>query len=214
MGISWGDIAKDVGKAAPIIGTLLGGPAGAAVGGLVSAALGCENTPDAAQAAIAADPQAAEKLAEAQLNAKVQLQQLQAQAAQAEMANNLAVFQAETADRASARTMQNAPDWWVRPMIAVLLIAGAIAILVLIFLPGTGQVIKDPTATGMIGMLIGYWFKELQQCLAFYFGATRDAQETASKLANFAMSPGTVTSEPVPSGAITNQTINNATGAQ
>jgi hypothetical protein len=194
MSVTWKDLAQDVGKAAPIIGTLLGGPAGAAVGGLVSAALGCENTPDAAQAAIQADPQAAEKLAEAQLNAKVELQRLTAQSAQAQMANDLAVFQAEVADRASARSMQNAPDWWIRPLIVVMLIIGATAILILLFLPGTRDVIKDPTATGLIGMVIGYWFNELKASMAYYFGATKNADDTAKKIAAFAVSPGTVTS--------------------
>jgi len=192
-GLNWSSIKDVVGKAAPILGTLLGGPAGAAVGAIVSAALGCDNTPEAINNAIATDPAAAEKLAEAQLNAKVELQRLQAQAAQAQMASDLATFQAEVDDRKSARAMQNAPDWWIRPSIVFLLTAGAIAILVLMFLPGTRDVIKDPTATGMIGMLIGYWFKELQAALAFYFGATKDASETAKTIANFAVSPGAVT---------------------
>lgn len=207
MSIQWKDIAADVGKAAPILGTLLGGPAGAAVGGLVSMALGCANTPDAAQAAIASDPQAAEKLAEAQLNSKVQLQQIAATAAQAKMTNDLATFQAEVSDRQSARAMQNAPDWWIRPAIVLLLVAGAVALLVLVFLPSTNQTIKDPTATGIIGIIIGYWFKELASALAFYFGTTKDASETAKQIASFAVSPGSVTAD----AASTNTTVvNNA----
>ena len=38
--MEWKDVANVVGKAAPILGTLLGGPAGAAVGALVASALG------------------------------------------------------------------------------------------------------------------------------------------------------------------------------
>ena len=34
--MEWKDVAGIVGKAAPLLGTLLGGPAGTAVGGLVA----------------------------------------------------------------------------------------------------------------------------------------------------------------------------------
>ena len=64
--MKWSDIASVVGKAAPLLGTVLGGPAGAMVGGLVASALGVEETPDAVQAAIQADPGAAAKLLELQ----------------------------------------------------------------------------------------------------------------------------------------------------
>lgn len=61
--MDWKDIAATAGKFAPMVGTLLGGPAGAAIGSLVAVALGTANTPDAINAAIATDPQAALKLA-------------------------------------------------------------------------------------------------------------------------------------------------------
>lgn len=74
--MDWKDIAGMVGKAAPIVGTLLGGPAGTLVGGLVSAALGTDNTPDAVSAALIGNPDAIVKIQELQTSAKVQLQQL------------------------------------------------------------------------------------------------------------------------------------------
>ena len=43
--MEWKDLAADVAKAAPILGGLLGGPAGAAVGGLIASALGTSNDP-------------------------------------------------------------------------------------------------------------------------------------------------------------------------
>src|SRR3954468_16575067 len=74
--MQWSDIANIVGKAAPILGTVLGGPAGAAVGGLVAAALGVESTPDAIAKAVAADPEAALKLAQLESDERVKLQQM------------------------------------------------------------------------------------------------------------------------------------------
>ena len=43
----WDKIKELIGDSAPIVGGLLGGPAGAAVGGLLSKALGVENNASA-----------------------------------------------------------------------------------------------------------------------------------------------------------------------
>ena len=74
MSVDWKDIAGIVGKVAPIAGTLIGGPAGAAIGGLVAAVLGTANTPDAITQAIATDPNAALKLAQWESDNKVKLE--------------------------------------------------------------------------------------------------------------------------------------------
>ena len=49
--MSWSDIAGLVGKAAPILSTLIAGPAGAAVGGILASALGTDSTPEALERA-------------------------------------------------------------------------------------------------------------------------------------------------------------------
>jgi len=72
------DIAEMVGKIAPMLGTLLGGPAAVAlnVGGMIASAIGCENTPSAITAAIQANPEAAVKIAEIESNERVRLQEM------------------------------------------------------------------------------------------------------------------------------------------
>lgn len=65
--MDWREVGRTVARSAPALGAALGGPAGAAVGGLVAAAFGTDATPAAVSAAIAADPNAAVKLHEAQL---------------------------------------------------------------------------------------------------------------------------------------------------
>lgn len=60
--MNWKDLAGPIGKMAPVVGGLLMGPAGSAVGTLVAAALGTPAEPDAVQAAVSRDPQAAEKI--------------------------------------------------------------------------------------------------------------------------------------------------------
>lgn len=62
MSLSWSDVGKALGGIAPILGTALGGPAGAVVGSMVASALGTSSTPDAVNAAVAADPANAAKI--------------------------------------------------------------------------------------------------------------------------------------------------------
>ena len=76
--MQWSDLKEVVGKAAPILGTLLGGPAGAAIGGLVSAALGVDNTPDAVNTALVSDPDAAVKLKQIEADQQTKLAQIAA----------------------------------------------------------------------------------------------------------------------------------------
>lgn len=84
--MEWKDIAGVVGKAAPLLGTLIGGPAGAAIGGLVASALGTENTPSAVSQALSINPDAAVKLAQIEADQKVKFQELATDQAKAELA--------------------------------------------------------------------------------------------------------------------------------
>lgn len=196
--MNWSDIASVVGKAAPIVGGLLGGPAGAAVGGLISTALGTDSTPDAVSAAILQDPQAAEKIKELEINSKMQLQQLAVTAEQNRLQAATAQYAAEAADRDSARKLAaQQPKDWIRPTVTILLLTGAGGIGWAI-LSGTAEgLLRDATASLTVGTLIGYWFNELKQVLAFYFGTTSEAQTSNADVRQFAVTPGTVT---VPNG--------------
>lgn len=68
--MNWEAIKNDLGRAAPFIAGLLGvtGPAGAVAGAILSATLGTPSDPDAVHAALAADPQALEKVRLAEIN--------------------------------------------------------------------------------------------------------------------------------------------------
>lgn len=92
--MNWKDIGEAVGKFAPTLGTLLGGPVGAGIGSLISAALGTQNTPDAVQQALTADPQAATKILALTNTHSEELQKLQNQ-------HDEAMRQADSADLAT-----------------------------------------------------------------------------------------------------------------
>lgn len=60
--MKWSDLTSVVGKSAPLLGTLLGGPAGGMIGALIASALGTSADPDNVSAALATTPDAAIKL--------------------------------------------------------------------------------------------------------------------------------------------------------
>lgn len=74
--MNWSDVAKTVGGLAPVLGTLLGGPAGAAIGAVVAGALGVKNDPDSVSQAIQSDPTAAAKIIEIESTQRIRLQEL------------------------------------------------------------------------------------------------------------------------------------------
>ena len=60
----WDNIKNIIGASAPVIGTLIGGPAGTAVGTLISKTLGVDNTPEAIELALMNNPDALVKIKE------------------------------------------------------------------------------------------------------------------------------------------------------
>jgi len=136
--MNWKDIAGAVGSAAPILGTLIGGPAGAAIGGLVSSALGCANTPDAVQTALATNPDAAVKLAQIEKDKAVELQTLLVQAEGNRLAADTASLQAVNATMQAEDKAEHWASWFWRPflgMIAGVMIFGCYFVLPLAHIP-------------------------------------------------------------------------------
>lgn len=80
MNWSWDGVKETVAKAAPLLGSALGGPAGGAVGGLIASALGVEDKPDAIAKALESDPDAIIKLQELQKTHQRELERMHLEA--------------------------------------------------------------------------------------------------------------------------------------
>jgi gas vesicle protein len=85
--MNWKDIGNMVAQAAPLLGSVLGGPAGGAVGEMVAQALGTDNNPDKIADALKNNPDAMVKLKEFELAQTVELQKLKLQEAAAYIAD-------------------------------------------------------------------------------------------------------------------------------
>lgn len=85
----WREVGQFLKGSLPILGTALGGPAGGAIGALVSSALGTDATPEAALAKLQQDPEAIlkYKLAELESNKDVLVASLNAQQQMLETVN-------------------------------------------------------------------------------------------------------------------------------
>lgn len=83
--MQWSDIGEWVGKAAPLVGGLLGGPVGATVGGLVASALGVKDDPDEVAKALKSDPQALIKIKRMENEQELKLREMSYQAEQKQL---------------------------------------------------------------------------------------------------------------------------------
>ena len=157
--MDWKDIAGTVGKAAPILGTLLGGPAGAAVGGLIASALGTGNNPDEVAAAVAG-PDALVKLREIEAKRQTDLQGLLTAQAKAEIAAAVASVQAVNQTMQAEAKADHWPTYSWRPAIGFVF-AAYIASLFLLPLVGKAPVVLSADMTLAIGGILGVasWFR-------------------------------------------------------
>ncbi|MBU9261963.1 hypothetical protein KTD13_16530 [Burkholderia multivorans] len=192
-------IAMALAQFAPMIAGWLGGSKAEDVATKVvnvAQSITGQSAPDAALAAIQADPNLAMQFQKAVLDQQVQLAQAAGALEQARMTYEKDIYAAEAADRDSARRLAaQQPNDWVRPTVTVVLLIGCLAVVFLMLDGRAAQVMKDPTAAGTLGIVIGYLFNELKTALGFYFGMTKDASTQTQTITQFAVTPGSVTHE-------------------
>ncbi len=95
--MTWREVGATVAGVAPVLGTVLGGPAGGAIGAVVASLFGVKAEPDAVAAAIKADPAAAAKLIDLQQTHERELLRLHLEAETKALAEVNATIRAEVA---------------------------------------------------------------------------------------------------------------------
>ncbi len=156
--MKWSDITNVVGKAAPLIGTVLGGPAGGSVGALVASALGVENTPEAVQAALG-NPDNLVKLKELESNERQHFLSMQVE-----------TLRIELADTQNARAAHN--NSYMPAIVTALLtlLCGTMLYsLLFIEIPESNRDLLIQS----FGTVLGFWGASI----AYWVGTTRSSQD-------------------------------------
>lgn len=182
--MEWKDVGSVVGKAAPLLGSILTGNVPGAImsaGSLIASLFGVENTPQAVQAAIAADPQAAVKLAEIEATNRVELQKLAVQAAANELAHETNRLSIEAGDRDSARNREIQLNDRTPKILAYTVVAGFFGI-AFYAIGGYVEGLKDPTTAAMVGGIIGYASAKADQVISYYFGSSSGSKSKTDAL--------------------------------
>lgn len=115
--MEWKDLSKVIGSAAPMLGTLIAGPAGGAVGALIASALGVGGSPDEVAEAMKINPDAAVKLKQIEATRQVDLQTLIVQSEAARLAAETASTQAVNATMQAEAAAEHWPTYSWRPFI-------------------------------------------------------------------------------------------------
>ena len=71
--MDWSEVKEHIGSVAPLIGSVIAGPGGSAIGALIASKLGVENTPDSIINAIHTDPDATIKLKQLEIESTANL---------------------------------------------------------------------------------------------------------------------------------------------
>lgn len=156
--MKWSDITNVVGKAAPLIGAVLGGPAGGSVGALVASALGVENTPEAVQAALG-NPDNLVKLKELESNERQHFLSMQVE-----------TLRIELADTQNARAAHN--NSYMPAIVTALLtlLCGTMLYsLLFIEIPESNRDLLIQS----FGTVLGFWGASI----AYWVGTTRSSQD-------------------------------------
>lgn len=180
MSLEWKDIANVVGKTAPILGTVLGGPAGGAIGSLVSSALGVENKPSEVIKAIETNPQIAVKLKELEIQEESMLKDHIKQMAQIDLD-----YQKEyVKDKDSARTreieLSKNGDNLTQNILAIIGTVAFFGLAFYIVTNGLNEMNKEESF--IVGMVVGSVMMIGKEIYGYYFGSSSGSKEKTQHL--------------------------------
>ncbi|UXI00431.1 hypothetical protein [Photobacterium sp. TY1-4] len=153
----WEQVKSLIGDAAPLVGTLLGGPAGGAVGSMVASALGVQNTPEAIEHALVTDTEALYKLRKLESEHELELKRLAIEDGKLKVAEQ----QARLKDTQHAREQHK--DHWMPSLLALLLCVMVTGMFAALFFGEPAQeyaqvlIMITGTVLGAFGTAIAFW---------------------------------------------------------
>lgn len=178
----WDNIKELIGTSAPVIGTLLGGPAGGAVGGLISKVLGVDNTPEAIELALTNNPDALLKIKELETSKELAILQAELENKRIDVASAIDNRKLDNekdqmflSDKQSARSRQvdsekatGKVDVALYAIAGVIVVAFFVSILALIFI----TLDKQSGTYELLLMLFGALTTKFGTVVDYFFGAS------------------------------------------
>ena len=156
--MDWKDLAGTVGKFAPMLGTLIGGPAGTAIGAIVAAGLGVGNTPTEVAQALAINPDVAVKLRQIESDNQIELQKLLVQSEANRIAADTAAVLAVNATMQSEAASDHWPTYGWRPAIGFAVAfntAAASLLVIMVYVAVVVGVKEAASAMSNLPMVLG-----------------------------------------------------------
>ena len=186
MAFEWSDIGKLIGTAAPIVGTALGGPAGAAIGSVIAGVLGVDDNADAVANAIKADPTLVVKMKELEVEAH----RLELEAVDKQRQAELEAVRMQLADVMGARNRQVEHEKATGKSDVNLYVLAWVIIVGFFALIGMTMFIEIKDATGTVFMLMGTLSAGFGAVIQYFFGSSASSNRKTGELINLAKSEG------------------------
>lgn len=164
--MEWSDLGKRLVNLAPMIGTALGGPAGATIGAIVASTLGTNPTPEEVAKKLQGDPQAVLELKRLELKERDSIRSHVLELAKVDMATS----QAEMQDQQQARTVHK--DHWMPSALTIILAIMVVGVFLAIL---TQQVQENQKE--VVFYLVGQVVTAFLTAVAFWLGSSRSSQQ-------------------------------------
>jgi len=177
--MSWEDVGNFVKKGAPLLGSLIGGPAGGAVGTLVAGIFG-ENNPQELMEKLQADPEAMTKLKELEMKHRERLEELSIEAARIQLQET----QAEFADTQSARQRETAIVQTTGKKDVNLYVLAWVVVGGFFLLTGMMMVLPELNGSNnaMVNIMFGGLVSGFATVLGYFFGSSKSSAEKTQLL--------------------------------
>ncbi|ABV74308.1 hypothetical protein BA3_0023 [Thalassomonas phage BA3] len=155
--MEWSDLGKKVAEFAPLLGSVVGGPAGGAIGSVIASAFGVEDKPEAIIQAVKSDPEAAIKLRKIEMDNKAELERIKMEEAKAVIA-----------DKQNARANHKHSN--MPAILSGVLSLVIVGIIYLLFYTPVPEESKD-----VLFVILGAVMKEWGGAMQYWFGTTRNS---------------------------------------
>ena len=179
--MTWKDIGDFVKKGAPLLGSVLGGPAGGAIGSLVSSAFGSDDDPGKLLPILESDPEALSKLKDLEFKHYERLEELSIEAARVQLEESKAYLaDTQSARQREAIVVQATGKKDVNLYVLAWVVVGGFFIL-------TGMLMLIPELDGrtnnaMVNILFGGLVSGFATVLGYFFGSSKGSTDKTSLL--------------------------------